>query len=292
MAITNLNERICNRCRSSVFLSENPDYVYECRMCDEDLDTIETSIRPTPTVEGTKEDTGFKSLNHVDEECPYCSEVTYNIPTDRVSLCAHCNAELVPCAGCDANAFDVHGCEIGNYSCSYSSSADRCDRFNKPTLETLLLVFTGLCGDLPLNEDARFRHKRKEIAVYKDEEYPSLFDVHLFENDVPVSEFDDGGFHDGVCEGVYFGDLHDLFFRFLSDSKETDTEKCDICKDPQSTTWCCEECGSDFCADCFIRSCSAEAYHDTLTMDAPNDFVLCPCCYKTRVGSSGNEVVS
>lgn len=54
-----------------------------------------------PMVEGTKKDTGFVSLNHVDSEaCSGCGGITYNIPDDRISLCAHCGSELSPCAGC------------------------------------------------------------------------------------------------------------------------------------------------------------------------------------------------
>ena len=74
----------------------------------------------TPKVEGTKEDTGFINFNHCDESCRVCGEVTHNVPTSRVSLCAHCGSEMFPCSGCN------EACE-GN--CTWDKENFKCERF-------------------------------------------------------------------------------------------------------------------------------------------------------------------
>ena len=114
-------EIICRKCKSSVFKSENPNYAYQCKICDEDLYGFETEQRPPLIVEGSKEDTGFMGLGYADEGCSHCMDITYNIPTDRVSLCAHCRKELFPCAGCEDGADGI---------CTWDSHNQRCDRFN------------------------------------------------------------------------------------------------------------------------------------------------------------------
>lgn len=63
-----------------------------------------------PIVEGTKEDTGFRGMDFCDEYCLFCERVTFNIPIDRVSLCAHCGEVLFPCAACE------EGCEGDRYT--------------------------------------------------------------------------------------------------------------------------------------------------------------------------------
>jgi len=76
---------------------------------------LSSYLSKTPyKVEGETEDSGFIGLEYVDELCSYCMNETFNIPADRVSLCAHCCAELFPCAGCD-----VEGCDISEspHSC-------------------------------------------------------------------------------------------------------------------------------------------------------------------------------
>ena len=116
-----INELICRRCKSSVFKSDNPEYVYQCLICDEDLYSFEVEQRQPPIVEGTIEDTGFKGDGYADEWCSHCENVTYNIPTNRVSLCVHCGEELFPCAGCDIAS-------EGN--CGWANYLMRCDRFS------------------------------------------------------------------------------------------------------------------------------------------------------------------
>lgn len=64
-------------------------------------------------VEGTKEDTGFKGFVFTDEMCSFCSGETFNIPIYRVSLCAHCGAELFPCSACESKCDwdnETHSC--------------------------------------------------------------------------------------------------------------------------------------------------------------------------------------
>ena len=118
-----LTELVCFRCRSSVFKSENPEYVYECRICDEDLYSFETRLRTPPIVEGvTNGDTGFKD-GFSDELCGNCDAEVYNIPNNRVSLCPSCNACIMACNCCDSLA-DGH--------CSWDGINLRCDHFNYP----------------------------------------------------------------------------------------------------------------------------------------------------------------
>jgi len=119
-----ITELICRRCKSSIFKSENPDYAYQCKICDEDLYSFETEQRISPMVEGTKEDTGFVGVGYVDELCSHCMNETFNIPTNRVSLCAHCENELFPCAGCENSQDGV---------CTWDSHNLRCNRFAHST---------------------------------------------------------------------------------------------------------------------------------------------------------------
>jgi len=67
-------------------------------------------------VEGSKNDTGFMGFNYCDEHCPHCGMDTYNLPVDRVSLCAHCEMELFPCSVCEE-------------SCDWNSEDEGCHRF-------------------------------------------------------------------------------------------------------------------------------------------------------------------
>jgi len=67
-------------------------------------------------VEGIKEDTGFKGFGFCDELCPYCEKEVFNIPSDRISLCPHCGAQLFPCAACDKR-------------CSWDQKTLKCSRF-------------------------------------------------------------------------------------------------------------------------------------------------------------------
>ena len=116
--------RICRRCKARVWKSDNSDYSYQCFECDEDFYEFETELLPdyTPKVLGTKEDGGLIGFGFCDEECPHCSMETYNIPIGLVSLCAHCGAELFPCAGCeDFNVDD---------NCQWSGADDACQRFS------------------------------------------------------------------------------------------------------------------------------------------------------------------
>ena len=71
-----------------------------------------------PVIEGTTEDTGFKGSDYCDEYCSHCEQITYNIPVDHVSLCAHCGAELFPCAACEQE----NGCQ-------WNSEQSACQRF-------------------------------------------------------------------------------------------------------------------------------------------------------------------
>ena len=121
--LKDISERVCKRCNSSVLKSEVPGYAYECLICDEDLFVIETELRPPPIVEGTADDTGYKGVGYTDEWCAHCMDVTFNIPTNRVSLCVHCKTELFPCSGCDISVVD------GNCSWGHSGTL-RCNRFN------------------------------------------------------------------------------------------------------------------------------------------------------------------
>ena len=133
--VKDLSERICKRCGSSVFLSELPQYAFDCRICDEDLFIFETEIRQPPKVEGTTKDTGFLDVNHNDESCPYCEEITYNLPNSKVSKCAHCYAEIFPCAGCE---------EVLDGCCTWNQAELRCDRFNRSEAEITRLKIEEL----------------------------------------------------------------------------------------------------------------------------------------------------
>lgn len=109
---------VCKRCLSPVWRSELSDYSYQCFECEEDLFTFETEPLPVveahkPILEGTAEDTGFMGSGYCDEYCSHCEGETFNIPADRVSLCAHCGAELFPCAVCEEGcdwSWETHGC--------------------------------------------------------------------------------------------------------------------------------------------------------------------------------------
>ena len=93
--------RFCFRCDSRVWISELEDYAYQCFECDEDLFSFEVINRSV--VEGTKVDTGFFGPGFCDGSCGECMEETFNIPSNRVSKCAHCSAELFPCAACETS---------------------------------------------------------------------------------------------------------------------------------------------------------------------------------------------
>jgi hypothetical protein len=130
-------ELICHRCKSSVFKSENPRYVYQCKVCDEDLYEFETEQRQPLIVEGNSKDTGFRNLKCVDEWCSHCMHTTYNIPTTHISLCAHCGEELFPCAGCEDSTDGI---------CTWDRDNLRCNRFNhsdaskRSVRETMLIA--------------------------------------------------------------------------------------------------------------------------------------------------------
>lgn len=74
----------------------------------------------TYIVEGTKEDGGFDGFEYCDEFCENCMNTTYNIPVSRVSLCAHCGAELFPCVVCNDEdcdwSWDTYRCHKFKYS--------------------------------------------------------------------------------------------------------------------------------------------------------------------------------
>jgi hypothetical protein len=67
-------------------------------------------------VEGTKQNTGAKGSGCCDVCCPYCERDTFGVPDNRVSLCAHCGAELFPCEAC-------------NDGCDWSGRLQSCHRF-------------------------------------------------------------------------------------------------------------------------------------------------------------------
>ena len=121
-AAKDLSERICKKCKSSVFLSDNLRYTFQCLVCDEDLYGFETEIRKPPIVEGAVKDEGFKGFGYTDEWCAHCQGIAHNIPNDRVSLCPWCDEELFPCSGCE---------DASKGNCSYSRHGSlRCNRFN------------------------------------------------------------------------------------------------------------------------------------------------------------------
>jgi hypothetical protein len=114
--------RICSECGSVAAGSENREYAYHCYGCDKDLYEFETEeqISKTalpPAIEGTKKDIGFKGFDYCDEMCSFCMEETFNIPVNRVSLCAHCSKEMFPCSVCDDD-------------CSWKPKTLRCRKFN------------------------------------------------------------------------------------------------------------------------------------------------------------------
>jgi len=80
-------------------------------------DVNESPSSGPPKTEGEKIDSGFKGEGFCDEMCNHCMSETYNIPTDRVSLCAHCGKELFPCSVCDE-------------SCDWSRVTYACHRFS------------------------------------------------------------------------------------------------------------------------------------------------------------------
>ena len=94
--------RVCRKCKARVWKSNNPEYKYQCFECDEDLYKFETEKvdECTLLVEGFKKDIGFVNNYLGDVWCADCGHNVYNIPSDRISLCPHCQAELIPCACC------------------------------------------------------------------------------------------------------------------------------------------------------------------------------------------------
>jgi hypothetical protein len=253
--LSNIAEIVCCRCNSSVSKSENPEYLYQCFVCDEDLYGIEVEIRKPPVVEGTTEDSGFEGFNFTDEWCAYCESVSFNIPTNRVSLCVHCGEELFPCAGCD---------ETDDGNCSWDSCDLRCNYFNhteawkmkereqsrisyqkrvlelekirktdvgKIGLEIYLLneeigklnnlivaAFVKQCTKLaPDGQDkAVISRDNREIAVYRDEEYTELFDVYL--------AIDGANSENNDYNGVHVDDLENLIHRILVTSGENEVK--------------------------------------------------------------------
>ena len=117
--------RFCNRCDSPVWITETEGYSFQCFECDEDLYTFE--VKHDPVVEGTKVDTGFFGAGFCNEVCSNCTNETYNIPTDRVSRCAHCKAELFPCSCCDGN-------------CDWSREKNGCHRFTHTDKDPVFVV--------------------------------------------------------------------------------------------------------------------------------------------------------
>ena len=126
--LKDIHERICRRCKSSVFISENPRYVYECRVCDEDLYSFETELRQ-PLVVGASEDVGHVSHNHVDVYCEACDTENYNVPTNQINRCYACGCEVFPCTGCDYAI--GNGCD-GEHAgdCNWDDETMRCNRFS------------------------------------------------------------------------------------------------------------------------------------------------------------------
>ena len=77
---------------------------------------LESKKAAKPIVEGTKHDDGFIGFEYCDELCSRCGEYTHNIPVDRVSLCAYCQAEIIPCTCCEDD-------------CDFSREKNSCHRF-------------------------------------------------------------------------------------------------------------------------------------------------------------------
>jgi hypothetical protein len=108
---------VCRKCGERVWKSQSNKYRYECFGCGRHLQ--ERGVMPAseqkPIVEKETDDNGFIDFLRADEYCPICENVTENVPVRRMSLCAHCGAELFPCAGCMQEA----GCQWNNteYGC-------------------------------------------------------------------------------------------------------------------------------------------------------------------------------
>jgi hypothetical protein len=73
------------------------------------------------SVEGQGEFLGDKGYGYCDEFCGHCSNETYNVPINRISLCAHCGAEMFPCAACDDN--NIYA------KCDWDSEKQKCHLF-------------------------------------------------------------------------------------------------------------------------------------------------------------------
>ena len=117
--------KFCHKCDGPVWVSENEGYAFQCFECDEDLYSFE--VKTEPVVEGTTIDTGFFGVGFCDEYCNACEGETYNIPSDRVSRCAHCKAELFPCSCCDDG-------------CDWSRDKNGCHRFKHTDEDPVFIV--------------------------------------------------------------------------------------------------------------------------------------------------------
>ena len=104
LGVYEVTGKVCRRCTARVYKTDNPKqgYSYQCFECDEDLFPFEVMPEShlAPKIEGTKEEAGFISTEHVDQPCFHCGNTTFNVPISRMSLCAHCFAEIFPCIGC------------------------------------------------------------------------------------------------------------------------------------------------------------------------------------------------
>ena len=137
-----LNERICKRCGSSVFLSDLPQYPFLCNVCDENMFFIETEMREPLRVEGSlkAESTSSMALGG-DENCSSCNAELWGVPADRPSLCPECNEEVFPCNNCE---YREGNCEDA-IGCSYNQETKRCDRFSRRAAEVDNAYWR--CGD-------------------------------------------------------------------------------------------------------------------------------------------------
>ena len=115
MSVEYLRCKGCGKIESDCYMSHTPkgSYCYAC------YKQISKPIKPhngVPIVEGTKHDPGFIGFDYCDEYCNNCGEYTHNVPVDRVSLCAYCQAEIFPCTCCEDD-------------CDFSREKNGCHRF-------------------------------------------------------------------------------------------------------------------------------------------------------------------
>ena len=135
-------------------------------------------------IEGTTENTGSLLPGRTVEICRDCDGVNYNVPIDRVSLCAHCGREMFPCSACKTG------------SCSWDAFHLKCDKFShshkyrRYVQERRLLSEKGLFEELKIltekeSEERRYHVLENEIIEGTDES-----DVETFEDDCEWSEAD------------------------------------------------------------------------------------------------------